>query len=186
MVIKKRMILIVLLNLLFIECTSMYKSNFNNDALLFENYSKEMELPKDFFSIDSNIVTDRVFLDKKSLLQPKQSQKISGKAFNFLCNLDVINRWSIYKDADINPYSNNIEEFIDLRKKELSLFCLGEVIIEKEFQSFLILLIDGVDNEYSICRNLYLMNVKNNKCKSLTRVATYTCFDGECIYMYTE
>lgn len=30
------------------------------------------------------------------------------------------------------------------------------------------------------------MNVKNNKCKSLTRVATYTCFDGECIYMYTE
>ncbi|MGE4331899.1 MAG: hypothetical protein AB7E53_02365, partial [Macellibacteroides sp.] len=49
MVIKKSMILIVLLNLLFIECTSMYKSNFNNDALLFENYSKEMELPKDFF-----------------------------------------------------------------------------------------------------------------------------------------
>ena len=53
MVIKKSMILIVLLNLLFIECTSMYKSNFNNDALLFENYSKKMELPKDFFSIDS-------------------------------------------------------------------------------------------------------------------------------------
>ena len=100
--------------------------------------------------------------------------------------MDVINRWSIYKDADINPYSNNIEEFIDLRKKELSLFCLGEVIIEKEFQSFLVLLIDGVDNEYSICRNLYLMNVKNNKCKSLTRVAAYTSFDGECIYMYTE
>ena len=55
MVIKKSMILIVLLNLLFIECTSMYKSNFNNDALLFENYSKEMELPKDFFSTSTSL-----------------------------------------------------------------------------------------------------------------------------------
>lgn len=180
------MILIALLNMFFVECSTMDKSNPNTDVLLFENYSKEMELSKDFFSIDSEIILDSILLDKEELLQPKQKQEITGKAFDFLCNLDLINRWSIYKEKDINPYSNKVDEFITQRKKELSLFCLGEVKISENFQSFLILSIDGVDNEYNLVRNLFLVNVKNNMCKSLTRVASYTCFDGECNYIFTE
>lgn len=184
--IKNGMILIALLNLLFMECSTMDKSNPNTDALLFENYSKEMELPTEFFSINSNVITDSILLDKELLLQPKQSQKITGNVFNFLCDLDLINGWNLWKDDDLNLYPNKVEEFVELRKKELSLFCLGEVKLSREFQSFLILSIDGVDNEYNLTRNLYLMNVKNNKCESLTRVASYTCFDGECNYIYTE
>jgi hypothetical protein len=184
--IKNNMILIVLLNLLFMKCSTMDKSNPNTVALLFENYSKEMELPTEFFSINTHVITDSIFLDEELLLQPKQSQKITGNVFSFLCDLDLINGWNLWKDDDLNLYPNKVEEFVELRKKELSLFCLGEVSLSEEFQSFLILSIDGVDNEYNLIRNLYLMNVKNNKCESLTRVASYTCFNGECNYIYTE
>ena len=181
-----KMILITLLNLFLMECSVMDKNNPNSDILLFENFSKEIELPGEFFSGVTNIIADSIFLDKDLLLKPKQSQKITGDMFDFLCNLDLINRWSVYKEADINPHSNKIEDFIESRKKELSLFYLGEVIINEKYKSFLILSTDGVDSEYNLVRNLYLMNVENDKCKSLTRVASYTCFDGECNYIYTE
>ncbi|MFA7051285.1 MAG: hypothetical protein WC189_04275 [Bacilli bacterium] len=164
----------------------MDKSNPNNNTILFENYSREMELPKGFFFADSRIILDSILIEKETLLQPEQNQKITGKAFDFFCDLDLINRWSVYKEEDINPYSNKVDEFIAQRKKELSLFCLGEVRISENFQSFLVLSIDGVDNEYNLVRNLFLVNVENNMCKSLTRVASYTCFDGECNYIFTE
>lgn len=168
-------------------CITIKKDREGSETLLFENYSKEMVLPIGFYSINNEIILDSVLLDKDSLLYPKPSQKIVGPSFDFLCNLDLINRWSIFKNEDdINPYSNIFDEFLESRKQNLKLFCLGEVMVSDKFRSFLILSIEGEDNEFFFIRNLYLLNVSSNKCKSITRIASYTCFDGVCNYIFTE
>lgn len=182
--IRHKIPLIAFVYLFFAGCSIV--SNTDHNILRFENYSTGMELPPDFFSLDSRMITDSVFFNKKLLIQPPpESQRVTGELFDFLNDLDLINGWSIYKE-EINPDADDRNEYIESHKKNHNFFCIGEVKIRDEFQSFLFLLITGVDDAYFVSRDLYLMNVKDNKCKSLTVISSYGLFSGESIYHYTE
>lgn len=157
-----------------------------NEYLLFENFLEEKILPTDFSTIDSDIITDSIFFNEKLLLHPRSESKITGYMFDFLCNIDLINNKDAYEDIAANSLSENYDKFIETRKSNLKLYNLGKIIISKEFETLVILSIDGDDDEYNWVRNLYLINVDNQKCKSITRISCYACFDGECLYLYTE
>jgi hypothetical protein len=181
------MILIILFNLLFIKCSTMDNSLPNSDILLFENYAQnKIILPEEPLLNEGISFSDSILVNKEWLLRPKQGHKIKGELFNVLCQFNLINQWNTYKKSEINPYSDNYEEFLEKRKQELRLFYLGEIKLNKNYKSFLILVSDGENDDYNVVRNLFLMNVMNNKVSSLTRVSSYTCFDGECNYIYTE
>ena len=184
MFVERYIFLILLVNAFFMRG---YATNDDrNEYLLFKNFLDEKVLPADFSTINSNIITDSVFFNEKLLLYPCVESKITGCMFDFLCDIDLINNKDSYEDIDVNNSSENYDKFLESRKKELKLYNVGRIIISKEFESYIILSIDGDDNEYNWVRNLYLINVNNQKCKSLTKISCYTCFDGECLYLYTE
>lgn len=143
-------------------------------------------MPTDFSTIDSYIITDSVFFDEELLLHPRSESKITGCMFDFLCDIDLINNKDAYEDIAANSLSENYDKFIETRKSNLKLYNMGKIIISKEFESLIILSIDGEDDEYNWVRDLYLINVDNKKCKSITRISSYACFDGECLCLYTE
>lgn len=180
----KKYILILLVNIFFMR--GYATNDGRNEYLLFENFLEEKLLPADFSTINSNIITDSIFFNEKLLLYPHEKSKITGDMLNFLCDIDLINNKESYEDIDDNNCSKNYDKFLELRKNNLKLYNIGRIIISKEFESFIILSIDGDENEYNWVRNLYLINVNNQKCKSLTRISCYACFDGECLCLYTE
>ncbi|WP_370861451.1 hypothetical protein [Parabacteroides faecis] len=180
----RKNILILLVNIFFMR--GYATNDGRNEYLLFENFLEEKMLPVDFSAINGYIITDSVFFNEKLLLYPRNESKITGCMFDFLCDIDLINNKNSYEDIDDNNRSKSYDKFLESRKNNLKLYNVGRIIISKEFESFIILSIDGDDNEYNWVRNLYLINVKNQKCKSLTRISCYACFDGECLCLYTE
>ncbi|NMB65759.1 MAG: hypothetical protein GYA16_12920 [Spirochaetes bacterium] len=184
--IVEKMTLIILLTLFFAECATMDNSLITRDILLFENYyQNEIILPEEYLLSKGNIYyNDSLLVKKESLLQT-QGEKITGELFDVLCSLDMINQWNIYKESDINPYSSKHDEFIEKRKQELELFYLGKLKISKNFNSFLILISTRKNDDYNVIKTVLLINVADNKVASITRICNYTCFDGECNYIYT-
>lgn len=179
----KKSVLFIFVNIFFMRC---YAVNENN-SLLFENLLEGKKIPTDLSIINKNIITDNILFDKKMLIYPpKNNSKIVGEAFDFLCDFNLINSWDSYVDVDENIYLKDYEKFVESRKSDLSFYYIGKIVISKEFESFIILSIDGNDDEYNWVRNLYLMNISDHKCRSLTRISCYSCFDGECLYLYTE
>jgi hypothetical protein len=181
------MTLIILFSLFLAECATMDNSFINRDILLFENYyQNEIMLPEEYLSSKGNIYCIDSLLVKKEILLQTQGEKITGELFDVLCSLDMINQWNIYKQSDINPYSTKHEEFVEKRKHELELFYLGKLKLSKNFNSFLILVSTGKNDDYNVIKTVLLVNVAGNKVASITRTSNYTCFDGECNYIYTE
>lgn len=157
-----------------------------NKYLLFENLLEEKLLSIDPSVISGNIITDSILFDKRKMIYPPNSSKIVGDMFDFLCDFNLINSRDSYVDIDGDSCLKASEKFVESRKSDLSFYYIGKIVISKEFESFIILSIDGNDDEYNWVRNLYLMNVSDHKCRSLTRLSCYSCFDGECLYLYTE
>lgn len=180
----KKSIVFVFVNIFFIRCYAVNENE--NKYLLFENLLEEKVLPVDLSIVSENILTDSVLLDKRKMIYPPKSLKIVGGMFDFLCDFNLINGWDSYVDINGNSYLNEFEKFVESRKSDLNFYYIGKIVISKEFESFIILSIDGQDDEYNWVRNLYLMNVSDNKCRSLTKLSCYSCFDGECLYLYTE
>lgn len=180
----KKIVLIILVNIFFMRCYALNENE--NNSLLFENLLMDKFLPIDFSIINKNIITDSVLFDKKTLMYFPNGSKIVGSMFDFLCDLNLINGWDSYVDIDEKHCLKKYKNFVESRRSDLNLYFIGKIVISKEFQSFIILSIDGNDDEYNWVRNLYLMNVSDHKCRSLTRISCYACFDGECLYLYTE
>ena len=185
--IVEKMALIILFSLFLAECATMDNSFINRDILLFENYyQNEIMLPEEYLLPKKNIYyTDSLLVKKENLLHA-QGEKITGELFDVLCSLDMINQWNIYKKSDINPYSTKHEEFVEKRKHELELFYLGKLNLSKNFNSYLILVSNVKNDDYNVIKTAFLVNVEGNKVASITRMSNYTCFDGECNYIYTE
>lgn len=208
--IKEALILLFSL-FFFISFSAEEKMCEDTTILLYENYSQqEIKLPAELFVIEPNIVTDSIYLDnimskespygqislgdkdsrqteknrdESNVKRNEKEFRITGDLFNILCHIELINKWDFYKD---DFYLNEYDKFIEERKKELRLFYMGEVKIDSNYRSFLILVINGKEDLFNIYRDLYLMNVIGDKCQSLTRVASYTYFDGDSHYLYTK
>lgn len=185
--IKTNMILLIFFNLFFAGCFTMNDSQLNNEILLFENYTQtKIKLPKEHFLSETIIFfNDSIFLDKELLLHSEYGSNIDGELFDSLSGLDLINQWSIYKQSDVNPYSYDYNNFVEKRRQELKLTYLGKLNLSQAFNSFLILVSEGED-DYNIIKRVFLLNVVNNDIVSITRMCNYTCFDGECNYIFTK
>ncbi len=184
--IKTNMILLIFFNLFFAGCFTMNDSQLNNEILLFENYTQtNIKLPKGHFLSKAIAFSDSLFVNKEILLHSEYGSKIDGELFDSLSGLDLINQWSIYKQSDVNPYSYDYNNFVEKRRQELKLSYLGKLNLSQAFNSFLILVSEGDDN-YNIIKRVFLLNVVNNDIVSITRMCNYTCFDGECNYIFTK
>lgn len=177
----------ILFGLFLIECTNMDNSITNVDTLLFENYyqNKVVFHEEYLISEEAGYITDSMLVDKERLLKV-QTNKITGELFNTLCNLELINQWKIYNRSEMNIYSDRYEEFVERRSKDLELFYLGKLKISKNFNSFLILVSNTKNDNYNINKSVFLINVKDNKIVSITRMSSYICFDGQCDFIFTE
>jgi len=184
--IKTVIILLILFNLLFLGCSTMKESQLNNEILLFENYiKKNTKLPIEDLLIKSIVFTDSILVNKQSLLHSEYYSTIDGELFDVLSGLDLINQWSLYKQSDLNSYSSDYDKFVEKRRQELKFQYLGELNLSQAFSSFLILVSEGED-DYNIIKKVFLINVSNNEIVSITRMCNYTCFDGECNYIFTK
>lgn len=184
--IKTNMILLIVFNLFFAGCFTMNDSQLNNEILLFENYTQtSIKLPKEHFISKTIVFNDSIFVNKEILLHSQYGSKIDGELFDALSELDLINQWSIYKQSDVNPYSYDYNKFVEKRRQELKLTYLGKLNLSQAFNSFLILVSEGED-DYNIIKRVFLLNVVNNDIVSITRMSNYTCFDGECNYIFTK
>ena len=184
--IKTVIILLILFNLFFLGCSTMKESQLNNKILLFENYiKKNTKLPKEDLLIKSIVFTDSILVNKQILLHSEYYSTIDGELFDVLSGLDLINQWSLYKQSDLNSYSSDYDKFVEKRRQELKFQYLGELNLSQAFSSFLILVSEGED-DYNIIKRVFLINVSNNEIVSITRMCNYTCFDGECNYIFTK
>lgn len=164
----------------------MKESQLNNKILLFENYiKKNTKLPKEDLLIKSIVFTDSILVNKQILLHSEYYSTIDGELFDVLSGLDLINQWSLYKQSDLNSYSSDYDKFVEKRRQELKFQYLGELNLSQAFSSFLILVSEGED-DYNIIKRVFLINVSNNEIVSITRMCNYTCFDGECNYIFTK
>ncbi|MDD6211151.1 MAG: hypothetical protein PUB21_11170 [Bacteroidales bacterium] len=156
--------------------------------LAYENYiGQNKELPSELFAFKPNLIKDSVFFEEKKMLeQPKTEQQIIGVLFDTLCRLDIINDWRIFRKIDITLTPDDYENFIEETKRKFKLYYIGEVMFNRNYRSFLILVIKGENAPYYVWKDLYLINISNNKCLSLTRFANYGNVDGDCSLIYTE
>ncbi|MDD6211152.1 MAG: hypothetical protein PUB21_11175 [Bacteroidales bacterium] len=155
--------------------------------LAYENYIRQKrELPSDLFAIEPKIITDKILIDEETLVNPKLEQPISGKLFEALCHFEFINRWEFYKEVALVPYPYDYEKFVKWRMEKIKLFYLGETKLSENYRSFLILFIEGKEDEFLISRKLYLINAKGNKCQSMTQISLYFYADGEAHHRYSE
>jgi len=184
--IQKDMTVLILFNLFFAGGLIMNNPLPNNRILQFENYNQaDVKLPKKSLLNEAITFNDSIFIKKEILLQSGYGSKINGELFDVLSELDLINQWSIYKQSDVNPYSYDYNNFVKKRKQELKLTYLGKLNLSQAFNSFLILVSEGED-DYNIIKRVFLLNVVNNDIVSITRMCNYTCFDGECNYIFTK
>ncbi|MDD6211149.1 MAG: hypothetical protein PUB21_11160 [Bacteroidales bacterium] len=155
--------------------------------LAYENYIRQKrELPSDLFAIEPKIITDKILIDEETLVNPKLGQPISGKLFETLCRFEFINQWEFYKKNSFVPYSYDYEKFVKWRMEEIKLFYLGETKLSENYRSFLILFIEGKEDEFFMSRELYLINAKGNKCQSITRISQYFNVEGNSHHFYSE
>ena len=180
---KYKGILILILNLFLFGCTIL--NNNNSKYGLYENYSGKAYLPEITILESSHIVSDSVLFEVAKIEQLINQQEIKGKLFDFLCNLDIVNGRNFF-NADTIEYTGEFQSFVSARKNDLKLYLVGKIELSNAFESYLILSIDGPENRYNSFRNLYLMNVKNNKCISLTKTTDFSLSDGQCDYIYTK
>ncbi len=166
---------------------NMNDSCLNDKFLKYENFfkpkeiSKELDFPKLKLNIDKSY-----YLSVEEFKNISGFKKISGNTYDLLVEIDIINQWDIYKNSDINPYSNDYDKFIILRKKELEIFYFGSLQISDNFNSHLIIVKDGEFDEYIIHRSLYLLNISENYLISVTKISDYICFEGSCKHLYSE
>lgn len=182
-----KMMLTILLGFILVKCAAMNNYSPNSDIFLFENYNKSIIiLPDDFNLCDEGIYSiDSIIVNKEKMIQSKKNQ-ITGELYNRLCNINLINQWYAFKKSDLNPYSDKYEVFVEKRKHELDLYFLGKLELSKNFDSYLILVSSVKNDDYNIIKNVFLINVANKKLASITRISSYTCFDGDCNYIYTK
>jgi hypothetical protein len=167
---------------------AMGEPKIDNKILIYDNYiQKEIDLNDELDSLKTmSCFYDSILVDIESLKKISKTQKLSKNLFDILCEQDIINQWSEYKDSDLNPFSKNYKEFVAERKQDIALYYFGKVEVSKIFDSYLVLAVYGKYDEYNVIRTLYLMNTIDNKLKSITRVALYVCFDGSSNYVYTK
>jgi len=183
---KKNMILLIMSSLFFAGCFTINGSQSNKEMLLFENYTKANIKLQEHFLNENIYFKDSVFLSKELLLRTKQGSEIDGDPFDILCNIEIINQWKIYNHSDISPYSNDYKQFVEERKKELKLEYLGSLCLSQAFNSFLILVSDKERDDYNIIKKVFLINTVDNAIVSITRMCYFSCFDGECNYIFTK
>ena len=68
----------------------------------------------------------------------------------------------------------------------MHIYFFGTIKLNERFNSYLILVIQGDVNKYKNIRDLYLMNISENKLKSITKISSYSCFEGTCIHMFSK
>ncbi len=179
--------LTILISFMLVKCAAINNHSINNDILLFENYYQcNIILPIDLKLSDKTIYCiDSVIINKEKILQSQKDQ-ITGELNDILCNLDLINQWYAFKQSDINPYSEKYEDFVKKRKQELELYYLGKLKLSSNFNSYLILVSNRKNDEYNNIKTVFLINVADQKLASITRMSSYTYFEGECNYIYTK
>ncbi len=185
---KLHIIIGIYLLLICYSCNSQNQHG-NSHNIIFKNYSnEEISIPGNISNSELEYnSTVKVITCDIELTNSIHRNKISGKLFELLCRQNVINKWNIYANSEISVYPSNWNEFINIRKKELNLYFIGETELIKSCNSILILSLDGDQDDYNIIRDLYLLNINKDKVlKSITKVSSFYCFDGSCQSTYTQ
>jgi hypothetical protein len=176
--------LIIFVNILFALFSGINELKQNKKALVFENYyNQSIWFPNKFIKLHN---TSSILTDLSLLRNVKMKQEVHSSIFNKISELDMINKWTGVEELGINPYSNNYQEFLKQRKKEIVIYDYGLIRISDKFDSHLILVVDGKTKRDYENKSLYIVNVANNKLKSLTKVAQYFYADGTGEHIYSE
>lgn len=176
----------LLIVLLFASCLS--KGKIENGNSVFENFYNEIEaVPKRISQITNQLtITDSISLCFSQPIELAKNQHLSKDLFDFLCHLDIINQWPIYQKSAFSPNSDNQAAFIERRKKEIQLYPYGRIQLSKGYTSYLIFAEIGIQDLYTTNQSMYLINVDtDNRLRSITKVASFFCYDGSCMCQST-
>jgi len=156
-------------------------SCFQVDILKFENYTNGIKIPYEFSSEADRIITDTILLDEKLLEHFRKDLEITGEMFDYLFGFDIINMWN--KNLF---YHQSKEDYISEHKKDVRLYHVGELVLDKNYNSHLILSVLGEDSPMHLFRNLFLINIKDKHCKSITQIGRFFIFEGHSNHLFTE
>ena len=126
--------------------------------------------------------SDSLFLSAENLGNVKLPKKISNDIFNILYEHDIVNAWELYDESgndtavvddlvfpdNYKPRYRNRTIYLKKAKSKFEMYLLGNVEINKNFSSKLVLL--HLKDEFRI-KSLFLVNVKGNQLKSITLIA---------------
>lgn len=164
--------------------------NTKNRFLNYENYTEnQVYLPYELEPVESkNIVKDSVLVNIQTMLNFKDDMQIKNDMFNMLLNKDVINSLNQYNYFNRTPHGyKNLKEYIEDRKQALKLYYLGSLRISKNFDSYLILVVNyRIEDMFNTDRIVILMNTQNTQLMSLTEISSYLCYNGHCYHSYTN
>ena len=160
----------------------------DSNILVYENYKETKILfPSEYLeAYKGSLLEEELFLEMNQLLAPDSSAQIKGEFFNYLITLNPIGHWLDFNYLELNIDSISREDFLEERRERLDLFYLGELDLSNNFSSILILVKDGVENQYQIIRNLLLINISGSKVSSITRLSEYHLFEGVSGFSYSK
>lgn len=128
-----------------------------------------------------------ISLSKLNLRNIHCRKELSDSLYTRLINLNLINKWDHFLHDPYNIYPDNYEEFLSVRKNEMSLYSIGRIKISSHFSSYGILIEEDYNNsEFSndefINRRLVILNIKDQEVNSLYEGFGYSLLSGHSSY----
>ena len=199
----------LLLSIHFFSCTTSIKNEPIDTGLLrFQNYNQEVTiLPDDIVNmINEGTCFDPCFLHLTEIFSSKEqevtiflkhflenkkfaclgSKKMADSQINFFVKQKVINFYMddySYLRNDIPPSSTIAFATFD---KFYDFWYLGNISLNQNYESCLILMRDIENTTLTIKSSLFLMNVKYKQLLSITRIADYSISEGSGWFEYLK
>jgi len=180
---------ILLLNISFCTCLAQLQKDtlrYGEWYFEFQNYDKEITmLPNEFIEMtNQSIYWDPCLFDLQAIFNNKEketllllksflrnkkficldSKKINPPQLDFLLTQKIINRY--LRDSYFSEPEESMKESNDF-------WYLGRIDLHQNYTSHLILIRDKFNNTLVTNCSLFLLNIKEDKLLSITRVALY-------------
>lgn len=180
--------LIYILVFCFINIVASEHSNF----LEYDNYSnRSVIIPNDFN--EQAYLSDSIVSAKNTFVNLTKVDTLSN-TYNFLCSQELIFGWYqhqsstdsvITKDDGLVLFKNDKTSLIkEFKSSSPVVNFVGEFNISENFNSVLIV-IESSDEIFPL-REVYLLNYKNRKMLSITKLSELLVMDGEVYLTYTK